>query len=227
LLLPDGLAEISFLVLAVKELLIPMWAERAGDHAVFHPEHIEERYGLFTIIVLGESMISAVAGFQLEVEAAGLSAGLLTVGLSGLVMAFSAWWIYFDHPGHLTPTVENSFRWGYAHVVLFAALAALGAGVHVASEAVNGHAEDRVGAMAVAVPGALYLLGLAVVMRLTGFRFTDGRVTPKLAGAVVVLGLGAFAPVTLAVAGCAGVFVVLAATMVMTDPPAVADAKTG
>ncbi len=47
------------MVLVVGELVVPVWAERAAGEPLFHPEHIEERYGLFTIIVLGESILSA------------------------------------------------------------------------------------------------------------------------------------------------------------------------
>jgi low temperature requirement protein LtrA len=144
----------------------------------------------------------------------GLTADLLAVGLGGLVLAFTAWWLYFYHPGHLTPSPRQAFRWGYAHVVIFAALAAMGAGLHVATEAVTGHADARVAALAVAVPVAGYLLGLALVMVITGTRATDQRVYPKLGGATAMLVLGASASVAVTVAGCALVMVVMAGWMV-------------
>jgi low temperature requirement protein LtrA len=216
LALPDDLAAVGFLVLVAGELLVPVWAERAGAEPVFHPEHIEERYGLFTIIVLGESVLSASVGFQAALDEGGLTVGLLTVGLGGLVLAFAAWWIYFDHPGHLTPSPRQAFPWGYAHVVVFAALAALGAGLHLATEAVTGHADARVAALAVAVPVAGYLLGLVLVMLITGTRLTSQRIYPKLAGTVVVLILGATASVAVTVGGCALVMAVLAGSMVLS-----------
>ena len=43
------------------ELAIPIWAERAGRPTPWHPEHIAERYGLFTIIVLGECVLASTA----------------------------------------------------------------------------------------------------------------------------------------------------------------------
>lgn len=216
LTLPDDLLAISMLVLVVGELLVPVWAERAGAEPVFHPEHIEERYGLFTIIVLGESVLSASVGFQTALDESGLTADLLAVGLGGLVLAFAAWWIYFDHPGHLTPSPRQAFRWGYAHVAVFAALAALGAGIHLATEAVTGHAEARVAALAVAVPVAGYLFGLVLVMLITGTRLTSQQIYPKLAGIVVVLIVGATASVAVTVAGCAVVMVVLTGSMVLS-----------
>ena len=51
-----------FLLLGAAELGIPVVAERALPEPPFHAEHIEERYGLFTIILLGESVLSAAAG---------------------------------------------------------------------------------------------------------------------------------------------------------------------
>ena len=216
LALPSELGPISFVVLAACELAVPVWAERASLQPIFHPEHIEERYGLFTIIVLGESVLSAAAGFQTALDEAGLTTELLTVGLGGLMLAFTAWWLYFDHPGHLTPSPDLAFRWGYAHVVIFGALAAMGAGLHVATDAVTGHAGARVAAMAVAVPVTGYLLGLVLVMLVTGTPARSPRIYPKLAGVAAILLLGAVASVAVAVAGSAAVMLVLAGWMVVS-----------
>ena len=171
LITPPSWTAPLFLVLAIGELLVPMWAE-PGDgrdgrfYRLFHARHIEERYGLFTIIVLGESILSATIGIR-EVATRGISAGLLVVAVSGLLLAFGAWWLYFDHPGHLTPTPDVAIRWGYTHVVVFATLAALGAGLYVAAEAASGEASVRTGALAVAIPVAGYLIGLVLLMFLT------------------------------------------------------------
>ena len=45
-------------MLAALELPVPVWAERAAP-TPWHPHHIAERYGLLTLIVLGESMLAA------------------------------------------------------------------------------------------------------------------------------------------------------------------------
>src|SRR5581483_11067003 len=133
---PSSLTVETFVPLGIAELLVPVWAERAGHTPMFNARHIEERYGLFTLIVLGETVLAATTGFQAVLDRDGFSAELLAVGLGGLVLAFSVWWLYFDHPGHLTPTPKQAFRWGYGHVVVFLALTALGAGVFTAAEAV-------------------------------------------------------------------------------------------
>jgi hypothetical protein len=95
-------------------------------------------------------------------------------------------------------------------------LTAMGAGLQVATEAVTGHGDVRTAALAVAVPVAGYLLGIALVMVVTETPPTDERVYPKLGGAAAVLVIGALAPVASAVAGTAAVMVVLTAWMVLT-----------
>ena len=211
-------ALVGWLVLAGAEMVVPMWAERRHGRPIFHPGHIEERYGLFTIILLGESILSATIGFQAAFDEGGLTASLAAVGLGGLVLAFAAWWLYFDHPGHLRPGPDVAFRWGYAHVVLFAALAAMGAGIHLAAETVaGGEGSARTAALAVAVPVAGYVLGLALVMAVTGISLTDRRVWPKTAGATAIVVIGLTAQPAVAVAGCAAVLAALATAMVL-DP---------
>ena len=222
LVAPSSWRPVVFLVLATAELCVPVWAERGVGHTartyrLFHPEHIDERYGLFTIIVLGETILSATIGIG-EVAAGGVSAGLLAVALSGLLLAFGAWWLYFDHPGHLTPTPEVAIRWGYTHVVVFASLAALGPGVQVAAEAVDGGVSDRMGALAVAVPIAGYLVGLVLLMVVTHHAVTTMNIGSKLAGATAILALGLLAPLTVAVVGVALVVVALVATMLLVEP---------
>src|ERR1700712_1376918 len=63
LLAPEAWFVAGFLLLVVAELAVPVIAERAST-TTFHPHHITERYGLFTVIVLGESVTAATMAFQ-------------------------------------------------------------------------------------------------------------------------------------------------------------------
>ena len=212
---PTGSRAPLFLVLAIGELLVPVWAERAsGSRRFFHPEHIEERYGLFTIIVLGESILAASIGIR-QIATEGVTGGLIVIAIGGLLLAFGAWWLYFDHPGHLTPPPAVAFRWGYIHVVVFASLAALGAGVYTAAEAEAGHATERTGSLAVTVPMAGFLLGLVLLMLATHRAVGPASIGSKLGGATVIVALGALAPPAFAVAGSAIVVVVLVTWMIV------------
>lgn len=90
--------------------------------------HLPERFGLFTIIVLGESVVGVIAGVA---GADVLSAGVVGAGVLGLALAFGLWWLYFDLVGGrpVRPGVWLNLRWGYGHLPLLAAVAAFGAGM--------------------------------------------------------------------------------------------------
>ena len=62
---------LTFIVLGLLELAIPYWAERSGPMTPWHPGHIVERYGLFTIIVLGECVLATMTATQAAFEAGG------------------------------------------------------------------------------------------------------------------------------------------------------------
>jgi low temperature requirement protein LtrA len=159
----------------VVELIVPVWAESAG-RTPWHPEHIAERYGLFTIIVLGESVLAASLAIQSARTNGGLSAELVTVIVGGLLILFSMWWLYFDRPAdRLLPSTRTAFIWGYGHLPVFASVAALGAGLALAVDGSVGQSElgpSATGA-AVAIPVAVFLLSMSLLYRTAhaaGFR---------------------------------------------------------
>lgn len=151
-----------FTALGILELLVPVWGERAGP-TTWHPGHITERYGLFTIIVLGESILATSLGIQSALDSGEFNANLITIIGGGLLIIFSLWWMYFDWPmdGLLT-SLHKAFIWGYGHFFIFAAAAAVGAGLAVEIDQALHHTEiGPVGAgAAVAVPVAIYLIAL-------------------------------------------------------------------
>jgi low temperature requirement protein LtrA len=160
LLLPHNAALVAFGLLVLAELAVPLWAERPRMTA-WHPHHIAERYGLFTIIVLGECVLATNVALQVVVEDTGWDPDLLLVGGGGLVLLFALWWMYFlkEAGAGLARRRDLGFVWGYGHYVVFGSLAALGAGLEVTVEAVSHHvaAPDGLVALAVAVPVAIYL----------------------------------------------------------------------
>jgi len=167
----DGNAGIvSFVVLVAAELAVPIWAERAG-RTTWHPGHIAERYGLFTIIVLGESVLSATVGVQVALDGDVPLTDLLTVIVGGLLIVFSMWWHYFDLPAErLVERVRETFEehlsapflWGYGHYFVFGAAAAVGAGLAVAVDQVQHHSvlTDTQAGLTVTVSAVVYLVAL-------------------------------------------------------------------
>jgi low temperature requirement protein LtrA len=84
-----------------------------------------ERFGLLTIIVLGETVTGVVGGLTGEP----ISALTLSVGLAAVVVGFGTWWTYFDFAGHRhpRPTRAAGLLWMLGHLPLTAAIAAMGA----------------------------------------------------------------------------------------------------
>jgi low temperature requirement protein LtrA len=84
-----------------------------------------ERFGLFIIIVLGETVTAVVGGLSHEPT----TALTLAVGLVAVVVGFGAWWTYFDFAGQRQPrpTRTSTAQWMLVHLPLTAAVAAMGA----------------------------------------------------------------------------------------------------
>ncbi|MEY3074023.1 MAG: hypothetical protein RLZZ554_697 [Actinomycetota bacterium] len=125
----------------VVELLTPMAATRVAPGRVFHTGHIAERYGLFTLIVLGESILAVSMGLRALVSEGSISAATVIVSASTLVVAFSVWWIYFDTLGRqaLERHRRAAFVWGYGHALLYGSIAAVGSGAQLLLDATGSH----------------------------------------------------------------------------------------
>ena len=174
LFVPGAPGMIAFLLLVAGELAVPVWAEGARA-TPWHPRHIAERYGLFTIIVLGESVLGATVAVQQAVDDADRTLGeLAPVIVGGLLIVFSMWWIYFALPSERLVErareddgSQTAFAWGYGHFVVFASVAATGAGIVVAVDGATGESSlSSFGAgLAVTLPVAAYVLAVWLLHR--------------------------------------------------------------
>ncbi|MBD2435305.1 low temperature requirement protein A [Nostoc sp. FACHB-110] len=110
----------------------PLTARKFQVGLLPHASHLPERFGLFTIIVLGEAIIAVVNGVSQQ------KWDVLTVlsAIFGLAIAFCWWWVYFDNLGG-TP-IETARKegkvgtvniWLYTHLPLVIGIAATGVGV--------------------------------------------------------------------------------------------------
>jgi len=70
----------------------PLTARGIAQRFPPHLTHLPERFGLFTLIVIGES----VAGVVLGLQSGGLSSTAILCGALAWIGAFSIWWCYFD-----------------------------------------------------------------------------------------------------------------------------------
>lgn len=146
------------------EFAVPVFAERARM-TPFHRHHMVERYGLLTIISLGEIILAISLGFGALYGGAVTAAPIITA-LSALVIVFALFWLYFGEPEHLhSRTLTQSFLWGYGHVFIFAAIAVLGAGVAAELDLATGHghhADQAAVSKWLGLPLAVFLLALFV-----------------------------------------------------------------
>ncbi len=162
LALPTSVQMPVFAVVALLDLAVPVASERAHP-TPWHPEHIAERYGLFTMIVLGESVLSATTAVREAVDTREAGTELYGVAGGGLLTVFAMWWLYFAKPAAgLLVSTRMGFFWGYGHYLVFRAAAAVGAGLAVNVDFVthHSHLSHPAAAAALTLPVAVFLLTL-------------------------------------------------------------------
>jgi low temperature requirement protein LtrA len=223
LFVPEEIRGPVIVALLIGELSTPAWAESANP-TPWHPRHIAERYGLFTIIVLGESILAATLAIQAALDEGAPLSDLIFVVVGGVLIVFSMWWIYFAKDARRI-LVDNrvGFRFGYLHYAVFAAGAAVGGGLAIQVDQVTHHSEvgDTTAAAFVTVPVALYLVATWFA-HLALHEGSRGH-GPIVAGGVGLLLLATFGPEPVLVTGV--VCAALVATLVVLATRASADQR--
>lgn len=109
---------------------------QAVNDAAAVTESLAERFGLLTIVVLGEVVVGVVDGVA-ESEQSVLA---IATGVLALVVAFGLWWCYFDFIGRRVPRAGTAVQsvWVFAHLPLAIGIAGAGAGMVTMIE----HAQD-------------------------------------------------------------------------------------
>jgi low temperature requirement protein LtrA len=179
-----------FVLGVILDFAVPFYAEKAGA-TPWHPHHIAERYGLFFIIVLGETVLSVALALQVAIDKEHPPPEIALVIVGGVLITFCAWWLYFsrDDADVLTGN-DVGFVWGFGHYVIFSSAAAFGAGLAARVEYHEDHAKvsDIVGSAFVAVPVAAFLAASWFVC----IRLHDASartIVPFTAAIVVILAL--------------------------------------
>lgn len=163
----DTWSALSFVALALIELAIPYVAETSGSVSTpWHVEHIVERFGLFTIIVLGEVILATTQAISASLEGHGLSVDLVMVIAGGLLLVLSLWWIYFKRSLADCIHGRNGFIFGYAHYFILGSIAAIGAALAANVDLVQHEAHGlghRAAVVSLAVAVSTYLLALGSI----------------------------------------------------------------
>ncbi len=166
LLLPARALPFAIVVLIVAELSIPLIDERTGaTHP--HPHHITERYGLFTLIVLGESLLASANAIIEALHESDILAPLVGMGAFTLVVTAALWWIYFWPPHHTEiGGLRASIGYRYGHYFVFAAAAAFSAGIEVEIDVLTGKSElhEPWAAFTYTVPVAVFVFSVWLIM---------------------------------------------------------------
>ena len=171
------------------ELAAPPRAWRLIRHAPIHPSHIPERFGLLTIIVLGEAVLAVVIGTA-DVSWS-FASGAAAFG--GFLLAVSIWWVYFEFldASMVGRGIGRGMTFVYAHYFVASGIAMLGVGVRLAILSLEpGPHLDHAG-WVVCAGTSLCMLGLALVQLATPPALFDLDVWLRLATAALAAALAA------------------------------------
>jgi low temperature requirement protein LtrA len=192
LLVPRPVGFALWAAAVLVEALVPLVATRHSADVPLHVEHLPERFALFVILVLGES----VAGIAHGLYDAKWTPSAIPVAVLAFVLAAALWWSYFDLAGArakqlLNEAGESSDRrhdvYVFGQLPLTLALATVGAAVELA---VVQSGEGEVPA------GTRLLLAGGVAVYLVSITITDGGMSkearrgwwwPLVAAALAVL----------------------------------------
>jgi len=140
---------------------LPQW-QRLVASVPLHLHHLPERFGLFTIIVLGETVLAVVIG----VAEAHWATTAAVFGAIGLTISFSLWWIYFETVSAAAMARLGGFRpigWILAHAPLVMGITALGVGIEIAVHYERGEALHTAEALVLGGSLCVALLALGLI----------------------------------------------------------------
>ncbi|MFT5685447.1 MAG: low temperature requirement protein LtrA [Myxococcota bacterium] len=189
--LPSPWSFLLWVVAMMVDLAVPL-TSKAREETSKHPIdilHLSERYGLLTIIVLGESFVKVLT----DVADRGGTPQTMLMAALGLAITCSLWWIYFDDVAgsRIKRKTLAPYIWLYAHLPMGIAITAVGVAIKKVV---------FLDAMAIAPDKYRWLLCGALAMALLSVGIIDAvterrqaelsdraRVNMRLASAVVVL----------------------------------------
>ncbi|MFN6538696.1 MAG: low temperature requirement protein A [Nostoc sp. EkiNYC01] len=179
----------------VIDFATPLTARKFQLGLLPHASHLPERFGLFTIIVLGEAIIAVVNGVSQQ------KWDTLTVisAVFGLIIAFSWWWVYFDNLGGKPIEIARAHGkvgvvnlWLYTHLPLVIGIAAAGVGVEqiLLSKPTLALPDSQRWLICGSV--ALCSLAVSILHRFGVIRYCQIRSQYRLGGAFVLVAIAIF-----------------------------------
>ena len=177
----------------------------ATRHSVSVPPdaaHLPERFGLFTLILLGESVIAVMQGMESQED---WTMSAATSAFLGMGISFFIWWWYFDGAagGSEQPvrSTREAFRfhlWSYAHFPLSLGIVVVGVGVQRIVTAASRALLTPTDAGILIGAAAAIMLSMSVIGATSAGRRARG--SPSLLAnvliAAVTIAIGAMAHIT-------------------------------
>lgn len=126
-------------LMVLVELAVPIWANHRGPRHPWRPKHIAERYQLFMLIVLGESVLAATDAIARGLDSGASALELLGIATAGVIAVLGMWTLYFARPAHLfLHDRRAAFVWAYGHFLVYASAGAVGAALSLAVDHATG-----------------------------------------------------------------------------------------
>jgi low temperature requirement protein LtrA len=175
-------------------VLLMLGRSRVGLTRGMTPTYsLVERFGLFTIIVLGEVVFGVVDGLSRSKH----DVQTIATGMIALVVGFGFWWIYFDVVGGRLPKSDGGAlaNWILSHYPITLSIAAAGAGMVSLLEHAHDPGTPAAIAMLLAGSAAVGLIALVLTSRaLSDFARLSSVFRPltmaMVGGAIVSVAVG-------------------------------------
>ena len=169
-----------------------------------NPAHLPERFGLFTLILLGEAVVAVMHGMKSQEDWSVVAASSAFLGMT---LLFLVWWWYFDVAAAASERLVRSrvdalrfHVWSYAHFPFYVGLVVTGVGVQRIVTAAARWSVCAAEALLMTGSAALVMIAMAAIAgTFTRRGFTAAGTTSAFLSAVLAVGLGyltAAAPTT-------------------------------
>jgi low temperature requirement protein LtrA len=183
--------------------------------------HFAERYGLFVIICLGESIVAIGVGARGHA----LDPELVAAVALGLLITIGMWWTYFDRAteaeerlrDHEDPVLAAADGYSYLHLVIVVGIITFAVGIKYLTHGTVSASMPGAPRLALCGGVALYLLG-DVGFRLRMVGDPGQQKLLAVAALMVLYALGGDIPAWSIAAGATAILAALCVAEMLTDP---------
>lgn len=186
LAVPSGARPALWIAGGAVDLLTPLAGWRRFGQFASSEEHLEERSGQFTLVVLGQAVYAAVIALS-DVE---WDATVWASVVAAALVVVCLWWLTFDFVEVGVPRGMRGLAYVYAHLPVYGAVAALGVGFELVFTSVADPPLAGWTRLVLCGAGAVYLLGVAGVRASADPHPRALALHPLAAATLVAVGVG-------------------------------------